>query len=68
MPDDRGWGADQVATNRMEDRFHPRMCPEFLIDAMEMIPQCLRRDLQLARNLCGTPALRETRKDAEFLL
>ena len=68
MSGNRGRGADQIATNRVQDRFHPRMGPEFLVDVMKMIPQCLRRDLQLARNLAGLPALRETRKDAKFLL
>src|SRR6185312_7687664 len=44
------------------------MGPEFLVDTMEMIPQSLRRDPQLARNLTGAPTLREPRQNAKFLL
>jgi hypothetical protein len=68
MPHQCGWGADQIATNRMKDCLHARVGAELLIDAVEVITQSLRRDRQRAGNLAGASAFRESGQYSTLLL
>lgn len=59
---------NQPASHGVKDGLEPVVCPEFLIDGVEVVSQRRQRDTQLLRDLSGILRSRKKQQNALLLI